>query len=101
MISLKDDSINPSNLSPQCLLAIIVVDQVLESYDADLVITSLNDAKHSQTSLHYRGDAFDVRVWEVPHQVEDVAQDIRDALNKHWDVVVESDHIHVEYQPRG
>ena len=100
MIKLKDDSVDPANLSTQCLLAIVVVEQVLADYDSNLTITSLNDAKHSETSLHYRGDAFDVRVWDVPDMTKDVAEDIRDCLNRHWDVVVEEDHIHVEYQPR-
>lgn len=102
MISFKDDTINPSSMTPQLLLAIMVADQVYGTYDTDVVITSLNDANHSETSLHYAGNAVDIRTWTLPDDVSAsmVADEIKDKLNKHYDVIFESDHIHIEYQPR-
>ena len=58
---IKDNSINLSNLSPQMLLGLIIVDQIMQKYGGEAVITSANDAKHSKTSLHYSGNAVDLR----------------------------------------
>jgi len=62
-------------------------------------ITSLTDGKHSPKSLHYIGKAFDLRTHDLgskstPHGV---AMKLRAALGGDYDVVVETDHIHVEY----
>ena len=48
-------------------------------------------------SLHYQGKAFDLRTW---HVIEEVAKQLRTYLGKDYDVIVEKDHIHVEYDPK-
>lgn len=103
MIELKDDSINLSGMSPQILLALMVAENVYASYGTEVVITSVNDANHSSTSLHYSGNAVDIRVWNLPEEVAPsvVADEIKAALNQHFDVLFEGDHIHIEYQPRN
>lgn len=99
---LKDDSINPMGLRPELLFAIMVAKDVYTKRGYELVITSLNDATHSETSLHYSGCAVDLRT-TVIHPNEDwdqVALMIARRLNKHYDVVNEHNHIHIEFQPR-
>lgn len=70
-------------------------------------ITSVMDSRHSGQSLHYKGRAFDVRTWRdsqgnqmLPNEKEALADRIRDVLGEGYDVVVESTHIHIEYDPK-
>ena len=97
----KDDTIGLQSLSPQLVLALIVVDQVMKECGQEALITSLNDARHSKTSLHYSGNAVDLRSrwFTYPEQVLAMC---RDALgnNPDIDMILESDHFHMEYQPK-
>ena len=90
------------------LLETVVVDQ-LNLIDRaswgitgrEAVITSAKDRSHSPNSLHYKGLAVDIRT----HGVDDVDLDrlrvhLAEALGKSWDVVLESDHMHIEYDPK-
>ena len=67
-----------------------------------VVITSAKDGKHSRTSLHYSGNAIDLR---TRHLVEGEADKIllllREWLTDEFDVVLEEDHIHLEFQPKS
>ena len=76
--------------------------------DDRAVITSVCDGRHRQGSKHYTGDAFDLRTWSdnkgtqmTDHFKEYLAKNLRAELGTDYDVVVESTHIHVEYDPKG
>lgn len=101
MISFKDDSIDPGGIRPELLIALQVADAVFASGQYGCIVTSLRDGKHSATSLHYQGAAADLR---TRHVEENERQAIRDEiakrLNRHYDVVLEDTHLHIEYQPR-
>jgi len=101
MIRFKDSSLSFQSLSPQIILAIMVIEGVLIKNGVDLVITSANDARHAQTSLHYSGNGIDFRSREITNQ-GDVLHQIQSALghSKDFDVILESDHYHLEYQPK-
>ncbi len=91
-------------LSPQCLLAMVVAEGIWRDADfGDCTITSISDGQHSRKSKHWLGNAFDVRTRELPEaaSIDGVAYLLRQALPEDYDVVVESDHIHVEYDPKG
>ena len=71
-------------------------------------ITSANDGKHMAGSLHYKDLALDFRTghhWATPWltlaQVQQIAALIRGSLVPDYDVVVEKDHLHIEYDPKG
>lgn len=100
---LKDDSINPQGLQSELLFAIMVAKEVYLNHGYDLVITSLNDAEHSETSLHYNGCAVDLRTTVInPNEDWDrIAKQIGRRLNKHYDVINEWNHIHIEFQMRN
>ena len=91
-----------NGIRQELLLALIVANDVYSQHGKDLVVTSLNDGKHSLTSLHYSGCAADLRThyFEDAEDVKDVAASIKNRLGIDYDVVVEKDHIHMEYQPR-
>ncbi|MCW8827202.1 MAG: hypothetical protein OQK78_12350 [Gammaproteobacteria bacterium] len=99
----KDDSVNPTGLRPELLFAIMVARDVYLNRGYELVITSLNDAAHSTTSLHYSGAAVDFRTTVInPNEDWDsVARQIKRRLGKHYDVINEHNHIHLEFQPRN
>lgn len=81
-------------LSTQVLLAMQAADWLLEG---NMVVTSVSEGKHSPGSLHYVGLAFDMRLPGEPH---DFVDQLQECLGEEFDVVIERDHIHVEYQPK-
>ncbi len=101
-MKLKYD-VTVTGIRPELLLAIMITSDVYRKHGHELVITSLLDGKHSQTSLHYSGCAFDARTTAAgisPTKVLEIANALGEALTNDFDVVIEGDHLHVEYQPR-
>lgn len=71
------------------------------------VVTSGRDGEHSEGSLHYgipgdfRERAFDIRIKDLNAVEAKQAQAALDILlGPCFDVVLEADHIHIEYQPK-
>lgn len=66
-----------------------------------LVGTSFRDGVHSRASLHKSGFAVDIRIWNIPADVLNliVSEGRLMLFPEGFDVVLESDHIHVEYDP--
>jgi hypothetical protein len=116
---LKDNFVQAS-LHPFLTAFLFAVDDLYRAWGDECVITSGSepDAMHSITSLHYAlpAAAVDVRCWdktmgrgEVPSP-EDQTTAIRKAaqdylrsvsLPVNWlDIVIEIDHIHIEFQPK-
>lgn len=97
-----------TDMTPQILLAMLVTEQVYEEYGFEVVITSINDGTHSVNSLHYLGRAVDVRVrdphgsWSMPGDIRvKVVDEITRRLgDNNYDIILESDHIHEEYDPK-
>jgi len=78
--------------------SLTIVAVVLRDMDLELIITSTYDGNHMPGSLHYANQAYDVR---VPHkQMRRACDGIKDALSFDFDVILEEDHIHVEYDPK-
>ena len=76
-------------------------------------MTSANDSQHNPGSLHPKGLAADFRIrdpggaWALSqHELDDLISELRLRLNgggpvnKPFQVVLEQDHIHIEYDPR-
>lgn len=87
-------------LRPEMTVALLAAHTVYG--DRELVITSVVDSKHSRGSLHYKGLAIDLRTRNLDNRAE--AQLIRDALAEalgdEFDVVLERNHLHIEYDPK-
>jgi hypothetical protein len=83
--------------------AISLAEALYASLGKDLVITSLQDGQHQSDSLHYSGNAADFRISNLTSsQAQSIYSSLRAQLyNLGFDVVLEFDHIHAEYQPRG
>ncbi len=64
-------------------------------------ITSANDSIHHPESLHYENKAYDIRIWNIIGAVKAGArawaERMQVALGDDYDVLLERDHIHVEF----
>jgi hypothetical protein len=89
-------------LHSQMVLAYSVACAVYARYGvSQCVITSASDGKHGPNSLHYKGKALDLRTSNVPTAILHlVHRGLKDSLGAQFDVVLESDHIHVEFDPK-
>ena len=94
--------VKAKGLQPEILLAIQEAREVYRGLaDADLIVTSLLDGRHSTNSLHYKGLAVDLRTRHLDETDRAaVAKAIRSALGDEYDVVLERTHIHVEFDPK-
>lgn len=63
------------------------------------VITSTYEGSHSPSSLHYANLAIDFRL--PKKRANDLISAIRSHLSQDYDIVLESDHIHIEYDPKN
>ena len=78
-----------------------VTGSVYEKHDVECVITSGVEGVHGRSSEHFKGDAVDFRTRHLtPEQEANISSEVRDRLGDDFDVVLESDHLHVEYDPK-
>jgi hypothetical protein len=89
-------------LTPQMAVAYTIASFIFqEKAGVPCVITSGDDSKHGPNSLHYEGKALDLRTKHLgPAEVHPVFVALRDALGPAFDVVLEEDHLHLEYDPK-
>lgn len=98
------------NLALEPAMAKALPDVDLAHSDAglerDAVITSGNDGSHMVGSLHYKGLAVDLRSRDLSQAVTyRLAAALRQRLNgdanhnRPYQVVIESNHLHLEYDP--
>ncbi len=93
--------VKAAGIQPEIVLATQEAREVWRDFKADLIITSLKDGEHKQGSLHYKGLAVDLRTWNLlPAERGTAAARLRVALGPEYDVVLESTHIHVEFDPK-
>lgn len=89
-------------MAPQITAIVPTIDACYQHYNAPAVCTSARDGKHMTGSLHYQGRAIDLHISNVPYaQQPHLLAALRDKLGPDFDVVLERDHIHLEYDPRG
>ena len=88
-------------MAPAVVLAIQVAAGVYHEYGLEtMVVTSICEGHHKRGSAHYTGNAFDLRIWGMG-KPEQVTRDIGEDLGDEFDVILEKDHIHVEYDPKS
>lgn len=100
MILIGKDSVRLYSVKPEIFGILPILDAVFGQFDLDCIITSAADGEHMPRSLHYVGYALDLRRRHVPaHKVEAIDKALKDALTAEYDVVLESTHWHIEFQP--
>ena len=88
------DGVGLAGLQPEMLWGI----DRIERENISLVITSARDGVHSKHSHHYKGLAIDLRVWDIDDTAA-MCRKIRGMLGSEYQVIDESNHIHIEYDP--
>lgn len=93
-------TVKPGVVLPPVLQLAWVVAEAYAEHGFQCVITSGTDGKHGVNSLHYKGLALDFRTRHLPPGVAGkIAARCRERLGNDYDIVVEGDHIHGEYDP--
>lgn len=68
----------------------------------DTVITCALDGNHMFGSKHYSGAAIDLRTRDMSRdQAKSWRDDIALSLGREFDAILEDDHLHVEFDPKG
>ena len=78
--------------------ALNLIDRAFRDFGEEAVITSTYEGDHMPSSLHYAHLAVDVRL--PVGNVDAVVNALKLLLGKDYDIVVEKDHIHIEYDPK-
>ena len=92
------DGCNIEGISRHMQPVFVEAETIWRDHGHELVITCGMDGEHSAGSLHYYGLAVDLRTnYFNPDQAAECADDLQEALSNMYDVVLESTHIHVEY----
>lgn len=90
------EGVRLKGIQPEMSVALQVANSLFVESREELVITSVSDGFHMAGSLHYAGHAVDLR----RPIVSELAQELARRLGEEFDVVLEEDHIHVEYDPK-
>lgn len=91
------------DIQPETVMCCIVVDGIYKEHGRPegVTITSVVDGKHSDNSLHYTGFAIDTRTrYFNKEKQQELVGDIRRHLTDEFDVILEKDHCHIEFDPR-
>lgn len=102
MVNSIKSSVSAKGIQPELVLGISIVISCFNDMGYNCVITSLLDSVHGAKSLHSSGFASDFRIKHIS-KAEDVyllVKNCRQCLGSDFDVVLESDHIHVEFDPK-
>lgn len=91
-----------AGLKPEIILAFVIAGQVysdIAGIEAEL--TEGTGGKHGRGSLHYVGLAADLGIKGLSKTgAAQVVMELRDRLGEAYDVLLEADHIHIEFQPK-
>lgn len=103
-VSMKEGT-SIVGVAPELSFGLVIIAGVYQARGIPLVVTACTDGKHGNNSLHYIGAAIDLRLpsryANEPNTDIAIVQELRVALGKEWDVVLESDHIHAEHDPKS
>ncbi len=103
----KDSSVNFRGSHPALLWAMFKADKIVRArLGYEMVITSCNDGRHSNTSRHYIGCAWDFRTWttessgiQIPmNEKKNLATELTEQIEG-FRFLAEKDHIHASYKP--
>lgn len=89
-----------TGMTPQIVLAMMIADDLYKRYGQELVVTSVTDSTHGADSKHYEGNGFDCRTsYFTLSSQKTIVEKLKERLDESYDIVLEKDHIHIEYDP--
>lgn len=99
MLSIKE-GVCLLGLNPIMAIAITVLNDVYRFYGCNCTITSGTDGKHMAHSLHYKGFSLDIRTAGIAQAtMDEIIAKSKENLGPAFQVVLERDHLHVEFDP--
>ncbi len=108
MLKIKQ-GVKVIGIRPEMALFMTLAESAFSSYGLDCIVTSVVDSKHKAGSAHYTGRAVDLRIRHIPGYeidgnqaalVNSIYNDLKLAAGENFDVVLEGNHIHCEYDPK-
>ena len=87
-----------TGVTPRNLVILAAAANVGAQMDQDVTITSGTDGKHMVGSKHYSGEALDIRL--LGERTKEFMARLSSRLGSAYQVILEADHIHVEFDPR-
>jgi hypothetical protein len=87
-------------IKPEAVLALIIAESVFRDCGQECVVTSVVDGTHSRGSIHYQGFAFDLRTSHLAAGIATIHGQLKAKLGADFDVILEADHLHVEFDPK-
>ena len=90
-----------NGIKSEMVVAMLAAYSFCQDISKDCVRTSALDSKHSKTSLHYIGYALDFRTRDMNKSEQEMFRiSMLGTLSDEYDVVLEGNHLHVEFQPK-
>jgi hypothetical protein len=103
MLAIKP-GVDVSGITPEMMLGVMVLADVLWAHGIPTVITSCRDGKHMEGSLHYVGKGVDTRLPSrfstIPTIDLMLLMEARESLGSNYDLLLEGDHYHLEFDPK-
>lgn len=90
--------VDTSRLNREIRQTLNMVEREFNLYNWEAVVTCTYEGTHEPGSLHYADDAYHVK--KPPHSETLVLESIRRDLGKDFNVIVELDCYHIEYDPK-
>lgn len=91
-------------LQPVMHMALSRVEEIYNGYGYSAVVTSTNDGKHMEGSLHYVGLAADFRIKHIEEalvsEIFEKIVDLLTSISPCFQCILETTHIHVEFDRR-
>jgi hypothetical protein len=90
-----------NGVKPEILTAMLVANAIMARANQPFVVTSCTEAVHSPGSKHYVGYAFDFRLSSLGDAAnKDILAKMKASLTEEYDVILEENHFHVEFDPK-
>jgi hypothetical protein len=103
MLAIKP-GVDVEGIQPEVILGATIFADVMWKHGIPTVITSCRDGKHKDGSLHYEGKAVDIRLASRFNMSPNIdllmLNEGRAALGEQYDLVLEQDHFHLEFDPK-
>lgn len=96
-----DNRARITGIRPEMAVGLQIIESVFKRRGFELIVTACTDSRHRAGSLHYVGLAVDLGFGTVgPEQRTPLILELREMLGPDFDVVLEADHLHAEFQPK-
>ena len=87
-----------AGLKDEMKIVMKIAEKLYKKHGKHSIVTSGLDGTHSAGSSHYFGYALDYRIWHVGKTVaKQIAKDLQKELGGRYYVLLEHNHIHVQF----